>query len=156
MLSTLRAFTSAGISRALDFGVLAHSLLHVSPSQAVFRAAVFSIVLTLAASPTATLLCKAWCDRMSGPLGAADSGCRHTDPIGLTNVAEDNICDRLRIGVFEFVREDSRPVGSADRGEAIPAPRYQLAYSTTAEGQPVSSTAEWASETRPLSPPLRI
>ena len=123
----------------------------------MFRAIVFSIVLTVAASPSTTLLCKVWCDRTHGPQTAAASGCHHRAPAVSARVAGDDACESLVLGVAAFLREDVRRLASAPaRDHAVVVPRYQFANSTANDSPHATRAAQWALEKRPLSTALRI
>lgn len=117
----------------------------------VCRAAVLSIVLTLAVGQNAPLLlCRAWCDQQA----AAASGCHHQNPAPSLSMAGDDSCDNVLIAAFlrEQVR---RGVSSPDRDHAIPVLLYQLAPSATDVRPGQQPGRECSLETRPLSTVLR-
>lgn len=119
----------------------------------MFRAAVLSIVLTLAVGQNASLLCGTWCD----PQAVAASGCHDEDPVIPPSVAGDGSCDHVVLSLAAFLGEDvRRGVSAPDTDHAIAAPRYQLAHSTPA-ARPGNDTAHrWPIGKRLLSTALRI
>lgn len=96
---------------------LAHLLLFKSASNYVFRAAVLSIALTLAAGQNAALLCKVWCH----PSRAAGTSCEHQDQTTTPSATGDDNCANVADGAFAIVREN---VG---RGASAPDPEHALA-----------------------------
>jgi len=119
----------------------------------VFRAAVLSIVLTLAVGPNATLLCRTWCD----PQAAAASVCRHEAPATSPSVAGDDSCDNMVLSAAAFLRKDvRRGVSAPDAAHAVLVPRYQLAQSTTDASRRHEPGREWPLDKRPLPTVLRI
>ena len=118
----------------------------------VFRAAVLSIVLTLAVGPNAALLCRTWCDQQV----ATASRCHHETSTTSPNVAGDDSCDSSVLSAA-FLREDvRRGVSPPDGDQAIPIPRYQVACSTIDARPGHEPGREWSLEKRPLSTALRI
>jgi hypothetical protein len=90
----------------------------------VFRAALFSIVLTLAVGQNASLLCKVWCD------DAAPAGCPHQDSRTSPSVSADDSCSSVVVGAVAFVREDARRTAAAPRAQnALVVPRFRRAPS---------------------------
>jgi hypothetical protein len=69
----------------------------------VFRAAVLSIVLTLAIGPNATLFCSAWCH----PLEAKASTCQHRDATTPQQIAGGDSCLTVTVAASAIVREDA-------------------------------------------------
>jgi hypothetical protein len=119
----------------------------------MFRAVVLSIVLTLAAGPSAALLCRMLCD----PQAAATDGCHHTTAAASTSVASQDTCDDRGLSVAGFVREDVRRCGPApERHCAVSVPRYHLADATTDDSFREIAWPESSLEKRPLSTNLRI
>ena len=119
----------------------------------VFRAAVFSIVLTLAVGQNAALLCKAWCY----PHEAPAAGCRHHEPTTSATVNGNDNCSGATFGAIAFVREDARRTASAQdaqNGLAVPRFRFVPSHSNSPfgyeSGQPPPLQA------RPLAIALRI
>ena len=94
----------------------------------MFRAALFSIVLTLAVGQNASLLCKVWCH------DATSAGCPHQestlspDPTGFRSVSADDNCGSAFVGAVAFVREDARRTAAdPDAQNALVVPRFRLA-----------------------------
>ena len=81
----------------------------------VFRAAVLSIVLTLAVGPNASLLCAVWChpDAAAGP-------CEHPDATSRSSATSEHSCPAIGGGSTAFVREDVR------RGVSTPQTKYPV------------------------------
>ena len=69
----------------------------------MFRAAVLSIVATLLAGPSASLVCSAWCH----PLVATSATCEHPNEAASTVTATDN-CPDIAAVTTAFVQEDVR------------------------------------------------
>ncbi len=119
----------------------------------MFRALVLSIALTVAAGPSAAMLCRTWCN----PQVAAADGCNHAASTASTSVAADDTCDDLALSAAAFVREDvRRDVSSADRHYALLVPRHHLADTTSDDSYRHRSWPESSLEKRPLSANLRI
>ena len=119
----------------------------------VFRAALVSIVLTLAVGPNASLLCKVWCDQH-----APAKGCHHRDS-GSTSphVATSTTCDNVAPGVSAFLKEDAAGSASASNGDhALEVPRYRLAASAVDAHPDHEPEYEWGLEKRPLVTALRL
>jgi len=132
---------------------LASFLRSYATEHHVFRAAVLSILLTLAVGPDAKQLCMAWCDAQA----AAASGCHHEAPATPLSVAGDDCCDDGMLGVGEFLLQDvRRGVPSPDEGHAIPGPRYQVGWSTIVARPGHEPGREWSLEQRSLPTVLRI
>ena len=70
-------------------------------SVVVFRATVLSIVVIFAAGPTASLMCKAWCE----PQAAAARGCYHQDDPSSTGAAGSHSCQDAVQGSNAVVKE---------------------------------------------------
>lgn len=88
----------------------------------MFRAALFSIVVTLAVGQNAGLLCKVWCH------DATPARCPHEESTTSSSVSADDRCEDTAIDVVAFVREDARRAGSAsDAQDGVVVPRFQLA-----------------------------
>lgn len=119
----------------------------------VLRAAVLSIVMTLAVGQNAALLCRAWCESQ-----AADaSGCHHEQQASSTSVSADDICDHVVLSLAAVLREDvRRGVFAPDADYAILVSRYQLAPSKTDPRPRHQAARERSLEQRPLSTTLRV
>jgi hypothetical protein len=123
----------------------------------VFRAALFSIVLTLTVGQSAGLLCNVWCH------DATSVACPHQDsttfPDSATSpsVSADANCGNTFVGPIAFVREDARRTAAApDAQNALAVQRFQLAPSPT-DLRPGFESAQWRPlEERPLATILRI
>jgi len=134
---------------AVRFGVL---LAPHCGEHHVFRAAVLSIVLTLAVGPNVTLLCRTWCDLYA----AAASGCHHEASTGSPIVAGNNSCDHEVPTAGAFLREEGGAVAAPIAAHAIFVPRHQLARLTTDARHGLESGRERSLDKRPLSATLRI
>lgn len=89
----------------------------------MLRAAVASIVLTLAVGQNAALLCQAWCD----PHAAAATGCHHDGATSPRLTGGDH-CTDCTFGITAFVREDARRGASApDAPHAIAVTGFRFA-----------------------------
>lgn len=118
----------------------------------VFRAALVSIVFSLAVGQNIALLCRTWCDARV----AAASECHHRNSSTTPSVAGDEDCEVV-VAAPVVLREDvRRGVSSQDPNQAIPVPRYHLAQFRI-EAQPAQEPWRgWSLEQRPLSTALRI
>lgn len=119
----------------------------------VFRAAVFSIVLTLVAGQNVGLLCQTWCH----PHDTSSAGCQHQDPTTSPSVSRGDNCNTVAVGAVAFVREDAQRAGPAsDVRNARIIPRFHLTLPTTTDlGSGYTSGAPLLPE-RPLVIALRI
>lgn len=70
----------------------------------MFRAAVLSIVLTLAIGPNTTLLCSIWCH----PEGATTSSCQHPEATTSPQVTGEDGCRTAPAIEAAFVREEAK------------------------------------------------
>jgi hypothetical protein len=68
----------------------------------VFRAALFSVVLTLAIGQNAGLLCKVWCP------DATSKSCPHQESTTSPSMRADDTCNNVVVGAVPFVGEDGR------------------------------------------------
>jgi hypothetical protein len=117
----------------------------------VFRAVLFSIVLTLAFGPNASLLCKVWCPDITS------AGCPHQDSTTSPSVRAHDNCRSDVGGVVAFVREDVRRTAAApDAPNALAIPRFLLALSHADLGFGFKSGRRLLLEERPLVIALRI
>ena len=90
----------------------------------VFRAAVLSIVLTLALGQNARLLCRIGCH----PNEVTTVGCEHQDTTTSPRVAGDDNCNNVVAGGIAFVREDVRRGASApDAQQTVAILRFRFA-----------------------------
>jgi hypothetical protein len=117
----------------------------------VFRAALFSIVLTLAVGQNAGLLCKVWCH------DATSAECPHHDSTTSPSVSAVDNCRSAVVGAVAFVREDARrTAASPDAQNALVIARFRLAPSPTDLGSGLESGRRRLLEERPLVIALRI
>jgi hypothetical protein len=118
----------------------------------VFRAALFSIVLTLAFGQNASLLCTVWCP------DTTSAGCPHQDSTTSPSVSAYDNCRSDDVGgAVAVVREDARRTAVApDAQNALAVPRFLLALSRTDLGSGFESGRRLLLEERPLVIALRI
>ena len=117
----------------------------------MFRAALFSIVLTLAIGQNASLLCKVWCP------DTTSAGCPHQDSTTSPSASARDNCRSDIGGAVAFVREDARlSAGAQDAQNALAVPRFLLAPSHTDLGSGFESGRRLPLEERPLGIALRI
>lgn len=118
----------------------------------VFRAALFSIVLTLAVGQNAALLCEVWCQ------DATSAGCLHQGSTTSPSVSADDSCSRVVVGaVVGSVREDARRTAAApDAQNALVLPRFRLVPSPTDRRSGFEAGWRQLPEERPLILALRI
>ena len=118
----------------------------------MFRVAVLSIVLAMTGTPTATLLCRTWCD----PSAAAASGCPHERLATFIIVAGQHGCRNTVLSATSIVQEDVRRTLSPDREYALPLSRYELNPSTVDTRHRAGADRERSLDYRPLTTALRI
>jgi hypothetical protein len=118
----------------------------------VFRVAVLSVVLAMTGTPTATLLCRTWCD----PDAAAASGCHHERLGTVTIVAGQDGCRNTVLSATSIVQENVRRTLSPDREYALPLSRYQLAPSTADTRHRSGADRDRSLDNQPLTTALRI
>lgn len=119
----------------------------------MFRAALLSIVFSLAVGQNLALLCRTWCDAHA----AAASECHQKNSSARPGVTGDENCDNVVVAAIAVLREDvRRGVSSPDANHAIPVPRYQLAQLTIDARPGREPWREWSLESLPLSTALRI
>lgn len=119
----------------------------------MFRAALLSIVLSLAVGQNVVLLCRAWCNARV----AAASGCHHEEAPLTPSVAGDKDCDNAGLAATAVLREDvRRDVSSPGANHTTRVPRYQLAQLTIETRQNQEAGRGWLLGKRPLSTALRI
>jgi hypothetical protein len=123
----------------------------------MFRAALFSIVLTLAVGQNASLLCKVLCHDVPS------AGCPHQDSTtspdstAFQSVSADDNCGSAFVGAVEFVRQDARRTAAAPGAQhALVVPHFQLAPSPTDLRSGFESGRPLPLEQRPLVTTLRI
>ena len=121
-------------------------------SSNVFRAALLSIVLTLAAGQNAALLCSVWCHSGGGMAGA----CEHQTQAATPGVGANDDC-AVNGNPVVFVREDGRRSASApDVAGAVAVARF--AFTPPAAGilSAYEPNSRLLLELRPLVLALRI
>lgn len=119
----------------------------------MFRTAVLSMVLTVAAGPSVTLLCRTWCN----PHVAVASGCHHEDRSTSVSTAGGDRCKDVVLRAGALLREDVRRGVFSPRGErAISVLRYQFARSTIDARLGPEPGRDWSLDKRPLTTALRI
>jgi hypothetical protein len=116
----------------------------------VFRAALFSIVLTLAMGQSAGLLCEVWCH--DGP----SAHCAHQDSTASPSVSADDNCRSAIIEAAAFVREDTRRTAAAPDQHAVIVSRFRLAPLPTDLRHRFELGQRRPLEERPLVLTLRI
>ena len=120
----------ADTTHAKSLAILAAGLLWLGLSFAlrrmsvhVFRAALLSIVLTLAVGPTASLLCAVLCH----PDAATAASCEHRDPNSRPSVAAKEDCPDIAAGTAALVREEvRRGVSTSDGQHAVVVPPFRF------------------------------
>jgi hypothetical protein len=117
----------------------------------VFRAALFSIVLTLAFGQNASLLCKVSCP------DTKSAECRHQDSTTSASVSALDNCRNDVGAAVAFVREDARRTAAApDAQNALAVPRFLSTPSHVDRGFRFDSEQRLLLEDRPLVIALRI
>jgi len=87
----------------------------------VFRAVLFSIVLTLAVGQDASLLCRVWCP------DATLTGCPHKDSTPSPRVLADDTCNEVEVEAVASVREDGRRTAPGpDSHNTLVVPRFRF------------------------------
>jgi hypothetical protein len=121
-------------------------------SSDVFRAALVSIVLTLALGPNAALLCGTWCHSGAGMVGA----CQHQTEATTPGVSADDEC-AVNGNPTLFVREDGRRSASTPDIEAtVATARFAFTPPTTGILSAYAPDGRLLLELRPLVLALRI
>jgi len=116
----------------------------------VFRAALLSIFVSLAAGQNAVVLvCRAWCDLHA----ATASECHHGDLSTAPGVDGGGCGDMVAV-VAAVIREDPLRDISVGANQAIP--RYQLAQSMIDARPGREARCAWSVEERPLATVLRL
>ena len=118
----------------------------------MFRAALVSIVFSLAIGQNVALLCRMWCDAHA----TAASEC-HQNSSTTSSVAKSQDCDNVVVAATAVLREEvGRGVSSRDANQAIPVPGYRLAL-LMVDARPQSEPwRERPLEKRPFLTALRI
>ena len=119
----------------------------------MFRAALLSIIFSLAVGPDVTLLCRTWCDAHL----AAASECHHRDSPYRPSVAGNQNCDNVVVAATAVLRDDiRRDVSPQGANQASPVPRYKPTQSTIDACPGEERWHAWLVEKRPLVTALRI
>jgi len=121
--------------------------------RSVFRAAVLSIVLTLAIGPNATVLCLVWCH----PEKAKTSACQHQEVTTSRRVTGEDSCRTTPTSTTAFVREEAKrgsPTPIAQ--QAVACPRFRLGPPPTDTLGPYEAAASLGAVASPLLIALRI
>lgn len=111
--------------RHIPGSLLARVLRCMNAGLDVFRAAVLSIVLTIATGQEAALICRAWCH----PIGRAAAGCAHQDQTTRPGMTSHKDCRDAELGAIAFVREDPRRGATALVQGPVIIPPFALASS---------------------------
>ena len=132
------------------------SLAQVLPfsvvSSDVIRAALLSIVLTLAVGQTAALLCGTWCHSGAGMAGT----CEHQTQATTRVVVANDDC-AITSNPAVFVREDGRPGASAPHvGGAVVIGRFAFTPPAARAASASEPNGRLLLELRPLVLSLRI
>ena len=116
----------------------------------VFRAAVFAIVLVLAAGPNASRMCAIWCD----PEPATARACEHRGPTASASLSGPDSCPDTPPGALGLMTEDlRRGVSTSQSPVALVLLPIQGAL---AQNQTAGPDRERSSPRRPLVFSLRI
>ena len=119
----------------------------------MFRAALLSIVLSLAAGQNAVILvCRTWCDAHA----ATASECHHENSFTTPSVAGGDCRDMVAADTAVLREDTRRDVSSVDASQAIALARYQLVQLTSDAPSGQEPRREWSLEERPLSTALRL
>ena len=117
----------------------------------MFRAALFSIVLTLALGQNVSLLCDVWCH------DATSAGCPHQDPTTSLKLGADDSCTDVVVVAAAFVGEDARRTDPGpDAKNALVVPRFRFAGPPTDSGSGYEAGRLPPLDARPLLIALRI
>lgn len=119
----------------------------------MFRAAVLSVVLTLAFGPNATVLCAVWCH----PEGDKTSACQHQDATTSPQVIGEDGCRTVPAAATAFVREEAkRESRTAGAQHAVLIPPFRFAPSLTETTRTNDPSTLLAVGSPPLLIALRI
>jgi len=119
----------------------------------VFRAVVLSIVLTLAAGPNASLVCRVWCE----PHEPAVTGCQHQVPAGSLTVSDNDNCGVVTAAAVAVVSEDVRSSAFKPSAQhALIVQQFRPAPSMTSVGSGCDPRQHSPLEAQPRAIALRI
>jgi hypothetical protein len=117
----------------------------------VFRAALFSVVLSLAIGQNAGLLCTVWCP------DATSTACPHQESTTSASVRADDTCTNVTVAAVAFVREDGRGTAPApDAQNALLVLRFRFVAPPTDPRPDYESGRRLLLEERSLVIALRI
>jgi hypothetical protein len=131
---------------------LAHILRSDVTSINVFRAAILSIVLTLAAGPNTALLCNAWC-HPGEPIG---NGCEYERQAASPRVTTNEDCKVAVGGAIAFVREEDRQGSAPDVRDAAAVSPFAFPRAVAEARSGHDPGGRLLLEARPLVLALRI
>ena len=124
-----------------------------SASIDMFRAALVSIVLTLALGQNAALLCSVWCHSQESLI----SVCRHQAPTTPPSVTGSESCTQIAADPTPFVREDGvRGAFLSIEQQGVVVPRLQFVNPSSLAAQGLNQEQPAPLEPRPLVLALRI
>ena len=99
----------------------------MAPSEfVVFRATILTVVWLFAVGPSASPLCKAWCE----PHAAAESGCHHAQSGGDASVGSADSCEDA-VGPAGLLKEDLRRAPAPDAGPGVLMTRLEVMATAT-------------------------
>jgi hypothetical protein len=117
----------------------------------VLRAAVLSVVLTLAIGPNATLLCSVWCH----PDEVKTSTCQHQSATTSPQVTGEDRCRTVATTVTAFVREDARR-GPQTPHPAVLVPQFGLTAPRTDASATLGPNTAPIAVSQPILIALRV
>ena len=91
----------------------------------VFRAAVFSIVLSLGVGPNVTVLCAVWCH----PDEALASACQHRGATASPRATGEDSCRTAAVAATALVREGAKRESEAGTQQGVLLPPFRVAPS---------------------------
>ena len=119
----------------------------------VFRAAVLSIVLTLAIGPNASLLCSVWCH----PGAATTSTCQHQDATPSPRVTGEDSCKTAPSNATALIRKEARRGSPTPRAQQVIAVRqFQFVPPPTATSRAYETATSRVAAAPPFLIALRI
>lgn len=118
----------------------------------MFRAALLSIVLTLAAGQDAALICAIWCHSGGGMAGA----CEHQTETASPGIGANNDCS-VSDSAIVFVREDApRSTSAPTVHGGVLVPQFAFTPPASSRRSAYGAAGRWLLELRPLVLTLRI
>jgi hypothetical protein len=137
-------------SQSMFLGEAGASLARHQPEDFVFRAAVFSIVLTVALTPNAAVLCTAWCHPEE-----TKSTCEHQEASTSRLVTGEDSCRTIPAAAAAFLREEAKRGAPPGSLESLLLP-FQQAPPPTDTDRTNDVNTSLALGSPPLLIPLRI